>query len=88
LTGTVLALFGLSFLGFAITELWAARIERELADHKLMKNLKSIGKKHKINAQRQKYLAEKFNVDGSDAEKAFSTDKKEFKRAISKVRGS
>lgn len=81
-SGTVLGLFALSFLGFAITELWGERIEKELGQRKLFKRMKAQGEEHKKNAHKKAYLADEYGVEEEDAEIAFSTDKRAFKKIV------
>jgi hypothetical protein len=73
--GTVLALFGLGFLGFAVSELWAARIRAKMLDNKIMKSATSTAKKNFEYEERKKQL-EKLGVDETSAKKMFK--KKEF----------
>jgi hypothetical protein len=54
--GTVLALFGLGFLGFAVSELWAARIRAKMLDNKIMKSATSRAKKNFEYQERVKQL--------------------------------
>ena len=87
LTGIVLGLFGISFLGFAITELWGARIQRELTNRKLMKGLKSMGETNKEYQKRRKVLEDDYGVDEGAAGEAFQDHtSKDYKEYIGKVR--
>lgn len=68
--GTVLALFGLGFLGFAVSELWAARIRAKMLDNKIMKSATSKAKKNFEYKQRAEQLKQ-LGVDGDAAGNMF-----------------
>lgn len=68
--GTVLALFGLGFLGFAVSELWAARIRAKMLDNKIMKSATGRAKKNFEYKERVERLKE-IGVNGDAAKKMF-----------------
>jgi hypothetical protein len=44
--------------------------------------MKAQGQEHKKNAQKKAYLADEYGVEEEDAEIAFSTDKRAFKKIV------
>ena len=66
----MLALFGLGFLGFAVSELWAARIRAKMLDNKIMKSATGRAKKNFEYKERVERLKE-IGVNGDAAKKMF-----------------
>ena len=66
----MLALFGLGFLGFAVSELWAARIQAKMLDNKIMKSATGRAKKNFEYKERVERLKE-IGVNGDAAKKMF-----------------